>query len=183
MSAADTSAPAGPHPPPDAHAPPDVPGAPAAAPAHDIEIDLQARTPGMPPASRLRDWIRLALGEAPAPVSVGVLVVGETRARGFNRDYRGRDYATNVLSFPAEVIAPLPVRPLGDLVVCAPVVATQAREAGIEEAAHWAHMVIHGMLHLLGYDHENDDDAAVMEAREAELLAVAGFADPYQHTR
>jgi probable rRNA maturation factor len=103
--------------------------------------------------------------------------VGAGESRALNERWRGRPKPTNVLSFPA---APsLRGRQLGDLVVCAPVVAREAREQGKSLAAHWAHMVVHGTLHLQGYDHEQARDATVMEARERVLLAKLGFPDPY----
>jgi probable rRNA maturation factor len=102
-----------------------------------------------------------------------IRVVGAAESRRLNRTWRGKDKPTNVLSFTAD--APV----LGDLAICAPVVAREAREQGKSPAAHWAHMVVHGVLHLLGYDHENDRDAARMEARETKILAQLGMPNPY----
>ena len=102
-----------------------------------------------------------------------IRVVGAAESRRLNRTWRGKDKPTNVLSFAAE--APL----LGDLAICAPVVAREARTQGKPRSAHWAHMVVHGVLHLLGYDHENDRDAARMEARETKILAQLGMPNPY----
>lgn len=108
--------------------------------------------------------------------SLSIRVVGTAESRRLNRTWRGKDKPTNVLSFPAPATqSPL----LGDLAICAPVVAREAREQGKSAQAHWAHMVVHGVLHLLGYDHELDRDAAVMEARETALLANFGYANPY----
>lgn len=111
-----------------------------------------------------------------------IRVVGAAESRKLNRTWRGKDKPTNVLSFPA-----LPVGngrhelvpELGDLAICAPVVAREAREQGKPAQAHWAHMVVHGVLHLLGYDHEVDRDAQIMEAREADILAGLGYSNPY----
>jgi len=120
----------------------------------------------------------------PAPSTVraardaglSIRVVGSAESRRLNRTWRGKDKPTNVLSFPAPATqSPL----LGDLAICAPVVAREAREQGKSTQAHWAHMVVHGVLHLLGYDHELDRDAAIMEARETALLANFGYANPY----
>ncbi len=148
--------------------------------ADDHEIDIDGDLDRVPvPADRLVDWVRMALEEASAPCSVGVQIVDRDTIRAMNGQFRSRDKATNVLSFPAEVPAPLPVRPLGDVVVCADVVAEQASAAAIEPASHWAHMLFHGTLHLLGYDHEHDAQAIEMEARERALMQRAGFADPY----
>ena len=96
--------------------------------------------------------------------------------RAINRDFRGKDYATNVLTFAYHDTAPLS----GDIVLCAPVIARQAREQRKPLEAHYAHMVVHGMLHLQGYDHENNDDARVMETLEAEIVVKLGYADPYE---
>lgn len=101
-------------------------------------------------------------------------LVDDEEGRALNRDYRGKDYATNVLTFPLHD-APL----IGDLVLCAPVVAQEAAEQGIPLLAHYAHLVVHGVLHLQGFDHENDDDAAEMEARETQIVMNFGYADPY----
>jgi len=113
---------------------------------------------------------------------VTLRIVAEPESAELNRRYRGRNYATNVLSFrPADDWPVLEgeLTPLGDLVVCAAVVEREAREQGKPPAAHWAHIVIHGALHLTGHDHQTDDEAARMEARERELVAGFGFADPY----
>ena len=96
-----------------------------------------------------------------------------------NAHYRGRDYATNVLSFPADLPEELEVPLLGDVVICAPVVRDEARDQGKTLAAHWDHMLIHGVLHLLGYDHESDHEAQEMEALEIRALASLGWTDPY----
>lgn len=132
---------------------------------------------GVPAAVSLRCWAALALGEAVGQVVIRV--VGAAESRELNKQYRHRDRPTNVLSFPT---APLPggCQPaLGDLVIAAPVVAREAAEQGKPARAHWAHLVMHGCLHLLGYDHQNDAEAEEMEARERVLLARSGFPDPY----
>ncbi len=117
------------------------------------------------------------------PLELAIRVVGDDESRALNNDYRGKDKPTNVLSFPAElpemVLAELDERPLGDLVICAPVVAREADEQGKPLAAHWAHMTVHGMLHLLGHDHIEATDAAVMEPLEIAILARLGWDDPY----
>lgn len=99
--------------------------------------------------------------------------------RALNARYRGRDYATNVLSFPAELPPGVDVPLLGDIVVCAPVVAREAAEQHKAPRAHWAHMLVHATLHLLGHDHEQPHDATRMEALETRILAALGFPDPY----
>ncbi|MEN9544978.1 MAG: hypothetical protein RLZZ598_1811 [Pseudomonadota bacterium] len=124
------------------------------------------------PRHRVQRWIRSAL-EAPAQITVRI--VGADEGRALNRDYRSKDYATNVLTFDYEH-EPMVV---ADLVLCAPVVAREAAEQGLSLQAHYAHLLVHGTLHAQGYDHEVEADALVMEARESELMEALGFADPY----
>ncbi len=136
---------------------------------------------GMPAPASFRRWAEAALRAAkrrkPAELSIRIVDVDEGRA--LNRNYRGKDYATNVLSFPAElppgVTAPL----IGDLAICAPVVRREAAEQDKTPRDHWAHLTIHGVLHLLGYDHIDDAEAIIMEALETRVLADLGIADPY----
>ena len=123
---------------------------------------------------RVARWIRGALGGAPAEITVRI--VGEDEGRALNRDFRRTDHATNVLTFD---YARAPVV-IADLVLCAPVVAREAREQRKTLPAHYAHLLVHGTLHASGFDHERAADAKVMEAREVELLAALGFADPYR---
>ena len=111
---------------------------------------------------------------------LNILIVGRAAGRRYNRQFRGRDYATNVLSFPYEPAPGEHSGLLGDLVICAPVVAREAREQGKDARDHFAHMTIHGVLHLLGYDHEDERDADAMEALETRILASVGIDDPYR---
>ncbi len=122
----------------------------------------------------LRDRLRTG-------TSLSIRIVGAAESRRLNAAWRGKDKPTNVLSFPSGVTRGTAGEPypLGDLIICAPVVAREAREQAKTPAAHWAHMVVHGVLHLLGYDHEIDRDAQVMEARERNLLAKFGYSNPY----
>ena len=124
------------------------------------------------PRHQVMRWIRAAL-EAPGEITVRI--VGADEGRALNRDYRGRDHATNVLTFDytAEPVV------TADLVLCAPVVAKEAAEQGISLQAHYAHLLVHGTLHAQGFDHEADDEAAVMEARESAIVTALGYADPY----
>jgi probable rRNA maturation factor len=112
-------------------------------------------------------------------MDLSLRVVGRSEGCALNRRYRGRDYPANVLSFTAPRAARLRDRQLGDLVICAPVVAREARQQGKSLRAHWAHMVIHGTLHLLGFDHQRTRDAQRMERRETRLLRALGYPDPY----
>ncbi|MEP7043224.1 MAG: rRNA maturation RNase YbeY [Dokdonella sp.] len=122
----------------------------------------------IPEVRKRRQWAEL-----------NILIVGSAEGRRYNREFRSRDYATNVLSFPYEAAPGEHSRLLGDLVICAPVVAREAREQGKAARDHFAHLTIHGVLHLLGYDHETDADAGRMEALERAVLATLGVADPY----
>ena len=141
----------------------------------DVVLSYRTRRPWAPGPASLRRWARLAAGRRRG--ELGIRVVGARESRALNARWRGRDKPTNVLSFPAA--ADLHGRQIGDLIVCAPVVAREAREQGKSVAAHWAHMVVHGTLHLLGFDHERAADARRMEGRERALLARLGIADPY----
>ena len=152
-----------------------------------LAVDLQSSVrSALPAAARFTTWARAAAGARGEGAEVAVRVVGLAEGRRLNLVWRGRDYATNVLSFPVPVgVPPVPgtarrrTRPLGDIVLCAPVVAREAALQGKPPLAHWAHLVVHGCLHLLGHDHERAIDARRMERRERRVLAALGFSDPY----
>jgi len=146
-----------------------------------LELDLQRATDAAAPDdAAFRRWCELALRQRTADSEMTIRLVDEAEGRELNHTYRHKDYATNVLSFPADVPDELLDIPLlGDLVICIPVVEREAAEQGKALEAHWAHLVIHGCLHLLGYDHIEDDEAEEMEALERELLAELGHPDPY----
>ena len=149
----------------------------------DVSVTYATARKGVPSSASFRKWVAAALADRDAPAEMAIRIVGADEGRELNRTYRGKDYATNVLSFPAESPEGLPedveLPLLGDLVICADVVAREAAEQGKRPADHWAHLVVHGTLHLLGWDHEADDEAEAMEAREREILAGLGIADPY----
>jgi len=133
-------------------------------------VQRASRAAHIPSDAALRKWARAAAKSG----AVTVRYVGEAEGRRLNREFRGRDYATNVLSFPYGR-SPL----AGDIVICAPVVAREARAQGKPVKAHHAHMLVHGLLHLRGFDHERDEEAKAMERRERAILAKLGFSDPY----
>ncbi len=134
-----------------------------------------------PTNAAFASWVNAALaGAEAAPGAVTLRVVDEPEGAALNAAWRGRTGPTNVLSFPADLSENPAFRILGDLVLCAPVVRREARAQKKRQPAHWAHLVIHGTLHLLGYDHEEDEDAEVMEALERSVLASLGFPDPYR---
>ncbi|MGB5258344.1 MAG: rRNA maturation RNase YbeY [Woeseiaceae bacterium] len=151
-----------------------------------VDIQVACDDPNIPPASDLELWVTRALDATslsfPAGAEVSVRIVGTEEMQTLNRGYRDKDKVTNVLSFPGGELAGLPGdarRALGDIVVCADVVVKEAEAQGKAVADHWAHMLVHGMLHLLGYDHESDAGAVEMEGLETQILASAGLADPY----
>ena len=158
-----------------------------------MSVQFAGSRRGVPHSLSLAEWARAAYSTAKASraarsatTSLTIRVVGNAESRVLNRTWRGKDKPTNVLSFPSGDFVGDKLdttvsgeSSLGDLAICAPVVAREAREQDKPAKAHWAHMVVHGVLHLLGYDHENDRDAAVMEAREVAILGTFGYADPY----
>jgi probable rRNA maturation factor len=146
------------------------------APAPALSLSLQmpdARHRAVLPRHRVARWIRAALG---APAQITVRIVDANEARRLNREFRAKDYATNVLTFDYEREPVI----LADLVLCAPVVESEAAAAGVPLTAHYAHLLVHGALHAQGFDHEvSEAEAEIMEARESAVLLALGFADPY----
>lgn len=152
----------------------------------DIAVGYAAPRAGVPAATSFRRWVAAALQGRIREADLAIRIVGEDEGRALNRHYRGKDYATNVLSFPGElppevklpkgVTMPL----LGDIVLCAPVVAREAAEQAKPVAHHYAHLTVHGVLHLLGMDHEDEREAACMERLERDILAELGIDDPYR---
>jgi len=136
---------------------------------------------GLPAPASFRRWVEAALRGAKRrrPAELSIRVVDAAEGRALNRDYRGKDYATNVLSFPIELPPGVASPLIGDLAICAPVVLREAAGQGKRPGDHWAHLTIHGVLHLLGYDHIEDAEAEAMEALETRILAGLGIADPY----
>lgn len=146
-----------------------------------LELDLQCATSAasLPGETDFRRWVEAALGGCREQTEVVIRIVDTEEGRQLNATWRGRDRPTNVLSFPAELPPELELPLLGDLVLCAPVIAAEAREQGKSLQDHYAHLTVHGILHLLGLDHEDDAEAARMEAMERSILAGLGVADPY----
>ena len=133
-----------------------------------------ARARGAPPAARA-----LALAGSGDPLVVSIRAVGSARSRSLNFRFRGKDRPTNVLSFEGPGAMPDGSRILGELVICVPVVAREAREQDKSAESHWAHMTVHGVLHLLGFDHERGREARKMAGQEIQILDRLGFSDPY----
>ena len=135
-----------------------------------------------PSARLMARWAAAALGTRGAGHEMAVQVVSPARMRVLNKRYRGKDKPTNVLAFPAQDTGQVRPKPLGDVVICAAVLRREARAQRKSETAHWAHLVIHGTLHLAGYDHEDEADARRMERREIALLRRLGYDNPYLYT-
>ena len=146
-----------------------------------VEVRSSVRR-DVPGSVRVTRWVREAVGARGRGAELAVRIVGASEGRRLNLLWRGRDYATNVLSFPAPAgtRGGHARRALGDIVLCAPIVRREARQQGKRVDDHWAHLLVHGALHLLGHDHDNDTDAERMERRERRILARFGIADPYR---
>jgi probable rRNA maturation factor len=158
-------------------------------PTLDLALGYALPRTGLPTRPMFRKWVLAALSGAGRRFDseVAIQIVDASEGQAMNLQYRGKDYATNVLSFPAEVPEGLPedfdFPQLGDLVICAPVVAREAAEQGKAVNDHYAHLTVHGVLHLLGFDHIDDAEAEEMEALERVILAGLGIADPYAGER
>ena len=147
----------------------------------DVAVGYATSRKGVPSSASFRRWVEAALKGARRrkAAEVAIRIVDADEGQALNRQFRGRDYATNVLSFPAELPPGVDLPLIGDLVICAPVVAREAAEQGKKTADHWAHMTIHGTLHLLGYDHIKEAEAEAMEGLETRILGGLGIPDPY----
>jgi len=152
-----------------------------------VDVQIASDAGDLPDEEQLRQWIESALQASikdnEGEFEVSVRLVDENEIRELNKRYRQQDKATNVLSFPFDELNGLPegsISPLGDLVICAPVVAREASQQDKAILDHWAHMVIHGMLHLLGHDHEHEAQATTMETLEMNILREFGIENPYR---
>jgi probable rRNA maturation factor len=148
----------------------------------NLQLDIQREsTESAPDDDELRRWICAALaGQRDTDTEISLRLVDEAEMRQLNQTWRGKQGPTNVLSFPADLPTGLGLPLLGDIVVCVPVVRREATEQAKPLDAHWAHMLVHGTLHLLGYDHINDNDAEVMEALESRILGTLDYPCPYR---
>jgi probable rRNA maturation factor len=151
----------------------------ASEPALNLSLESASAAPAQPGEAELARWAAAALKGRRESAELCIRIVDEQESAELNSRYRGKEGPTNVLSFPADLPAGVPVPLLGDLVICAPVVAREAREQGKPAETHWAHLVVHGCLHLLGFDHETEAEAAEMESLERDILAGMGYPDPY----
>ena len=144
----------------------------------DLQIACEQES-GLPTAEQIEQWATAAVQPQSDEVEMTVRIVDEAESHALNLNYRGKDRPTNVLSFPFECPDEVELPLLGDLVICRQVVEREAQEQEKSVMAHWAHMVVHGSLHLLGYDHIEDDEAEEMESLETQIMIGFGFADPY----
>ena len=144
----------------------------------DLQIACEQET-GLPTAEQIEQWATAAVQPQSDEMEMTVRIVDEAESHALNLNYRGKDRPTNVLSFPFECPDEVELPLLGDLVICRQVVEREAQEQDKPVMAHWAHMVVHGSLHLLGYDHIEDDEAKKMESLETQIMTGLGFADPY----
>lgn len=147
-----------------------------------VILDLQLacdNSEGLPPESQFQRWLDAVLPQFQEQSEVTVRLVDEAESQQLNLTYRGKDHPTNVLSFPFEAPAGIELPLLGDLIICRQVVEREAVEQQKTLEAHWAHMVVHGSLHLLGYDHIEDEQAEEMESLETEIMQEMGYPDPY----
>ena len=147
---------------------------------YSVDLQIETDSTGLPTLEQFESWVALALRGRRERGEICIRIVTPEESQTLNRDYRGKDKPTNVLSFPFETPPGIPIELIGDLAICADVVFAEAADQGKKPLDHWAHMVIHGTLHLLGFDHINDEDAEQMEALERQLLARLGIADPYE---
>ena len=148
-----------------------------------VDIQNVSKHKTTPSREQFEKWVAAAINHIEVPTDakeVTIRIVDQDESQSLNSQYRGKDKPTNVLSFPFEAPPQVELNLLGDLVICAPLVEHEAREQSKEELKHWAHLTIHGILHLLGYDHIDDDEAEEMEQLEADILSALGISNPYK---
>jgi len=145
-----------------------------------IEIQTVHQASNLPDEQQIQGWVDAALQNHPSDTEIVVRIVDEQESAELNQQYRHKSGPTNILSFPVELPEGIELDLLGDLVICAPVLEKEALEQQKVLADHWAHIIIHGVLHLLGYDHIEDDEAEVMESKEISILNTLKIANPYQ---
>ena len=144
-----------------------------------VDIQMASASEEAPDPQSIERWVSAAIGNQRESTELSIRIVDVDEGQILNEQFRGSTGATNVLSFPFENESPEPLPLIGDIVICAPVVLKEASEQNKTLHAHWAHMIIHGVLHLLGYDHQNETDANLMESLETEIMQGLGFPPPY----
>ena len=147
----------------------------------EINLDIQREVNALPKDNDLLKWLKETLEfEQHGDTELTIRFVDEKESAELNEQYRHKKGSTNILSFPFDAPVEVELDLLGDLIICADVVKKEAKEQKKEELAHWAHMVVHGTLHLLGYDHLTDEQASIMESKEIKILSQLGYSDPYR---
>ena len=148
----------------------------------DVHIDLQNNSDSarLPAEADMIRWAAAAVADRRDQAEISVLIVDTEEGAELNQQWRGKEGPTNILSFPSDLPEELRLPLLGDLIICAPVVEREAVEQEKTLESHWAHMIIHGTLHLLGFDHIEDDEAGEMESLETDIMQTLGYPDPYQ---
>ena len=146
-----------------------------------VDIQMAYESEDSPDEQSIQRWVSAAIRDEREDTELSVRIVDEQESKSLNEKYRGASGPTNVLSFPFDDTLPVPIPLIGDLVICAPVVAREAQQQNKAVDAHWAHMVIHGVLHLLGYDHQQEQQATIMESLETDILQNLGFPPPYNY--
>ncbi len=146
-----------------------------------VDIQMACESEDSPDEQSIQRWVSAAIRDEREDTELSVRIVDELESKSLNEKYRGASGPTNVLSFPFDDTLPVPIPLIGDLVICAPVVAREAQQQNKAVDAHWAHMVIHGVLHLLGYDHQQEQQATIMESLETDILQNLGFPPPYNY--
>ncbi len=145
-----------------------------------IDLQIASISKQLPVLAEIQQWATAAVGERRDEAEISVRIVDTEEGADLNEHWRNKTGPTNVLSFPSDLPPELELPLLGDLVICAPVVERESEQQGKGLKAHWAHMVVHGTLHLLGYDHIEDQQADIMESLETQIMATLGFPDPYR---
>lgn len=149
----------------------------------ELELQVASKAKTLPHPAQFREWVSVALNEKIKTAELTIRIVDEEEMTSLNFQYLNKKGPTNVLSFPYDPLPGMPTRLLGDIIICAPVIEEEAAQQNKELLAHWAHMIIHGILHLIGYDHVDPDEALEMEALETKLLTTLNFPEPYGDTK
>lgn len=147
----------------------------------NIDIQRACSLKSIPSDEKFQHWSEATIKGRTTATELNIRIVEEHEITALNSQYRGKKKSTNILSFPFNAVTPEPMPILGDIVICAPLVFREAQEQSKSIESHWAHLVVHGILHLLGYDHDRDNDAKIMETLESEILTKMNYPEPYEN--